>query len=431
MNRSTAAHAPPIAFAPAATLLFASSLTIMAGAIIAPALPGIRAAFSQTANAALLTRLLLTTPALAIALSAPLAGGLIDRVGRRPVLLAGLLAYAAAGSSGLYLPSLPLLLAGRLVLGLAVAATMTATTTLIADRYVGPQRGRFLAWQAAFMGLGGVFFLLAGGGMADQHWRLPFAVYVISLAVLIAALRSLPEPSRQAILERDSAPGDEPRRGLIAALYAIAFAAMVLMFVLPVQLPFMLVERLNASGLSTGLAIGSSTFWSALASLSSPAVITRFGRSRTLGLTFAPVVGGYLLLGHSTSWLEVFGGLLLVGAGLGLLMPNVTMWLSVLAAPRVRGRVLGGLTTAIFAGQFVSPLLAQPLVAGGRYELLFQVGAGLALVLALLGLLVGRGAGHGGLVEEHATGRGLEIVELAAAGGEDEDQDRAAGEEQR
>ncbi|PIE17339.1 MAG: MFS transporter [Proteobacteria bacterium] len=405
----------------------------MAGAIIAPALPGIHAAFINTADAELLTRLLLTTPALAIALSAPVAGYLIDRVGRRPVLLTGLVTYAAAGTSGLYLPSLPWLLGGRLVLGLAVAATMTATTTLIADRYAGPRRARFLACQAAFTGLGGVLFLLAGGGMADHHWRMPFAVYVVSLAVLVAALRTLPEPSRGALIQRDA--GDlgvhgETHRRLIAALYAFAFGAMALMFVLPVQLPFMLEERLGASGLSTGLAIGSATFWSALASLSAPSVITRIGRPRTLALTFAPVVVGYLLIGHASTWVEIFAGLLLVGAGLGLLMPNVAMWLSVLAAPQVRGRVLGGLTTATFAGQFISPLLAQPLLSGGRYERLFQVGAGLALALALVALLIGRGADHG-VVEEHAPSGGLEVVELPATGRDDEDDHRASGEEQR
>jgi MFS family permease len=381
---------PPIEVAPALTLLAASSLTIMAGAIIAPALPGIRAAFATTANADLLTRLLLTTPALAIALSAPLAGSLIDRVGRRPVLLSGLLTYAAAGTTGLYLPTLPLLLLGRLALGLAVAATMTVTTTLIADRYVGAQRARFLAWQAAFMGLGGVVFLLAGGAMADQHWRWPFGVYFASLAVLMVAFRTLPEPSREAVLSRDALGAGQTHRGVIAAVYAISFGAMVLMFVLPVQLPFMLAERLQASGLSTGLAIGSSTFWSALASLATPSIIARIGRGPTFALTFAPVILGYLLLGQAHQWAMIFGGLFLVGSGLGLLMPNVAMWLSVLAAPQVRGRVLGGLTTAIFAGQFVSPLLAQPLVADGRFELLFRVGAVLAGVLALGGFLLGR-----------------------------------------
>src|SRR5690606_32866450 len=77
-----------VRFPQKATLLLASALTIMAGATIAPALPAIETVFAAEPDAALLTRLVLTAPALAIAICAPFAGGLADRIGRRPVLLA-------------------------------------------------------------------------------------------------------------------------------------------------------------------------------------------------------------------------------------------------------------------------------------------------------------------------------------------------------
>lgn len=85
----------------ALTLLAASSLTMMAGAIVAPSLPGIQAAFADLPRVELLARLVLTLPALTVALLAPIAGGLLDRLGRRPVLLASLALYALAGASEL------------------------------------------------------------------------------------------------------------------------------------------------------------------------------------------------------------------------------------------------------------------------------------------------------------------------------------------
>ncbi|HHP7243970.1 MAG TPA: hypothetical protein ACFE0H_04710 [Elainellaceae cyanobacterium] len=64
------------------TLLLLSTLTVMAGATIAPSLPSMQAVFADTANVEYLVRLVLTIPALFIALGAPIVDVLIDRLGR-------------------------------------------------------------------------------------------------------------------------------------------------------------------------------------------------------------------------------------------------------------------------------------------------------------------------------------------------------------
>ena len=105
------------------TLLLTSTLTVMAGATIAPSLPGMEKHFSElgVANAELLVRLVLTFPALFIMIGSPIAGIIIDKFGRKPPLAASVLLYGLAGSSGSYLESLELILVGRALLGLAVA----------------------------------------------------------------------------------------------------------------------------------------------------------------------------------------------------------------------------------------------------------------------------------------------------------------------
>ena len=61
-----------------ATLLFVSTLTIMSGATISASLPGIAARFADVENVALLSRLVLTLPAVFIALFSPAAGFLVE-----------------------------------------------------------------------------------------------------------------------------------------------------------------------------------------------------------------------------------------------------------------------------------------------------------------------------------------------------------------
>jgi MFS family permease len=87
-------------------LLLASSLTVMAGATIAPALPQIEATFAGTPHVELLTRLVLTVTAIFTVVGSPLAGLFVDRFGRKPLLMVGLVLYAVAGTSGLYVDSL-------------------------------------------------------------------------------------------------------------------------------------------------------------------------------------------------------------------------------------------------------------------------------------------------------------------------------------
>ncbi|MBW4515852.1 MAG: MFS transporter [Timaviella obliquedivisa GSE-PSE-MK23-08B] len=144
------------------TLLLVSALTVMAGATIAPALPAMRQYFSEVANADYWVRLILTAPALFIAIGAPIAGTIIDRFGRKGLLATSVFLYGLAGSSGFLLNEIGLMLLGRVLLGLSVAGIMTTATTLIADYYRDAARAQFLGLQAAFMGFGGVIFLTLG-----------------------------------------------------------------------------------------------------------------------------------------------------------------------------------------------------------------------------------------------------------------------------
>ncbi len=90
-------------------------------------------------------------------------------------------------------------------------------------------------------------------------------------------------------------------------------------------------------------------------------------RSLRAGLITALSLGllgaGWVLVGTAGALAQVAVGVLVGGVGVGLVVPHLTLALSELAPPARRGRVLGGLVTGIFLGQFGSPLLLQPLVA--------------------------------------------------------------------
>jgi len=178
------------------TLLFVATLTIMAGTTVAPSLPAIEQSFLSTPNVEIMSRMVLTLPSVFVALCAPVAGVLADRFGRKRLLLGAILLYSLSGMSGLFADSLAGLLIGRAFLGFAIGGIMTIGTALVGDYFEGPARERYLGLQQAFTQLGGVVFVVAGGLLADVHWRAPFAVYAVALLILPAALLFLREPAR-------------------------------------------------------------------------------------------------------------------------------------------------------------------------------------------------------------------------------------------
>lgn len=346
-----------------ATLLLTSTLTVMSGATIAPSLPAMQEYFAVVENSELLVRLVLTIPALFIAFGGLFAGQLVDRIGRKPLLIASTLVYGIAGASGFVLNSLWTILIGRALLGLAVAGIMTGVTTLITDYYLGQKRADFMGLQAAFMGLGGVVFLSIGGFSADLNWRFPFLIYLSAWPIMLAIATTLFEPNRQVNNQnKDSSKVNQPNMpiGVLAMIYGVALFYMVAFYLIPVQLPFYLKNLSNASASASGLAIAAFTLASSMASLRYGSIKQRLGFVSIVVAAFAIAAIGYVIIGFAGSYNLVLLGLIVAGLGFGLLMPNLNVWLASIIPDSLRGRALGGLTSFFFLGQFLSPIVSQP-----------------------------------------------------------------------
>lgn len=364
------------------TLLLTSSMTVMAGATISPALPRIQEHFGDQGQ--LWIKLLLTIPALFTAIGGAPSGVLIDRYGRRLPLAIAVLLYGVAGSSGLWLDSIPALLVGRAFLGLSVAMVTTASAALIADYYQGPKRVKVIGTQAAAMGVGGIVFVLFGGLLSDLSWRLPFLIYLVAFAVLPLVWR-LPEP-----LARRTEGGVEAGSGhpmpwvTIALLYGLTFVTMLIFYMIPVQIPFYVQAMGFGGGKEAGIAIAMATVGSAAASLAYAKLKSNLSFTKVLMCLYFLMASGYGVIANASNYGLLLMGLVIAGLGLGLVLPNVNVWLNAKTPPEQRGKVLGGLTTCLFLGQFCSPLVVQPIARVVPLAGTYSLAAGVLFLLALL-----------------------------------------------
>ncbi|MCS7478007.1 MFS transporter [Umezawaea endophytica] len=341
------------------TVLAAATLTIMAPALIAPSLPAMEQAFADRPGASLLVRLTMTITSLAVAVTAPVAGVVADRIGGRPLLVAGLVLYSACGTIGYFLDDLHLLLASRALLGVAVGGVMTAVNAVVTDWFDGPDRASFLGLQQVFASLSGVVLLPLAGVLATAGWRVPFWLYAVAAAVVPFALLAVRDRHGTA---RPTAPGGgRAFTGGVLGVYALALVATLVFYMAPTQVPFLLSGQ-GVGPVLVGAVVAGSTLASTLGGFTFPALRKRLSSGAVTTVCVALLGTGWSLVGVTGGPAGTSVGLFIGGLGVGLAIPNLTLRLSETAPPAWRGRVFSGLVAGIFLGQFLSPLLVQPLI---------------------------------------------------------------------
>ncbi len=359
----------------ALVLLLSSCLAVLGAVLLAPVLPSIQRAFADTPGVEALTPIVLTAPALVIGLTAMIAGRIVDRVGRKRLLVGALVVYAFVGTAPLWLPSLQLIVASRVLLGLTEAAIMTCCTTLLADYFHGSKRERYFGLQVVYTTVAATIFFGVGGALGAADWRTPFWLYVVSLPLAVAAALVIWQPAPRAqAAARTHKLAPLPWKQLGAPVAVTVLGGLVF-YVLIVELSF----KLDSIGVDSTATIGAA---SAIASLGTAVGAFLFGRLAKLGpavtvpLAFALSGIGILGLGLASSVPLVIVSAVVTGFGNGLLLPSMLTWALGSLAFEQRGRGTGVWTSAVFIGQFFCPLVVLALTGaiGGLGSALVVLG---------------------------------------------------------
>lgn len=386
------------------TLMMSSTLIVFAAATLTPALPAMQDHFADVENAGLLVKLVVAIPSLFILIGAPLVGILVDKVGRKSVLVVSIILFGLFGTVGFFIPSLFGILVTRAFLGLAIAGITTTVTTLIGDYYSGQTRIELLGLQAAFIGIGAVVALVIGGVLADFNWRNPFLIHLLAFLILPLILFALQEPQRLATkpqLSTESAeetPNQQSKNievpvKLLAFIFTTALLGEVALYLVPLDLPFYLQAMTDTNAKQNSLAIAAMTLFFIIGSLLFPKLKQKLDYMTTLVLSLALIGISYEIVGFVNNYILVLLGLTITGLGAGFLVPNLDAWLTASVPGSFRGRAVGGLTAATFLGQFLSPIVSQPVIdnlglnTATAYGLIYILSGGL-LIIFLSAILI-------------------------------------------
>lgn len=227
---------------------------------------------------------------LALTLLAPLAGRLGDSIGRRRVLLAGLVMFTLASALTAAAPTLGWLLAARAFQGAGAAVMMALAVAFVADLVPAMDRGRGMGLIGTMSAAGTTLGPALGGLLlATQGWRSIFMVNLpLGLAALWLAFRHLPADA--------VVPGVRANKhGLLAlcrvpavavSLAMTALVSMVMMTTLVVG-PFYLARSLQLGAGAVGLALAAGPLVAALSGIPAGMLVDRYGASRATSAALA------------------------------------------------------------------------------------------------------------------------------------------------
>ena len=129
------------------------------------------------------------------------AGRLADQFGRRRTLIVGTIAYATLTFVTGLSPNVPILIALRVLDGMAMGAVFPLPYVLATEFCPPRRRGRFIAWSDAFLSAG--YFLspllaivLIPNAQDTTGWRVMFMIGGLPLVFALLAWRYLPESPR-------------------------------------------------------------------------------------------------------------------------------------------------------------------------------------------------------------------------------------------
>ncbi|WP_276355875.1 MFS transporter [Cohnella caldifontis] len=359
--------------------------------IIIPVLPQLVADVSPEA-ANWHTGLMLTLYSLASFLMSPVWGSLSERLGRRPVIMTGVLGFCLSfllfGFSG---DHLWLMYASRILGGIFSGAVTASIVAYVADVTTNEERTKGMAVVGMSIGMGFTFGPLFGGLLSKITHHTPFlAAAALSLVTFFAAWLKLkesltPEKRAEARL-RPRVSRWTAFRGPLKFLYSLAFFVTFSLAILEATLQLYGMEKFDVTPLKVGYMF---FFCGLVGALVQGGVVRRHvkkgqeGRYIAIGLVFS--AAGFFLLLTATSWVLASVYLCVFGIGNALLRPCVTSLIT--QKTTVDQGTASGLSSSMDSlGRIVGPLLGSSLL-GVTSWLPFVVSG--VLSLGALGLLAG------------------------------------------
>lgn len=350
-----------------------------------------------------------TSYALMQFLLAPFWGKRSERVGRKPVLLTGILGFSVSFFLFAIVAHLGLhgtlghwtifagLLGARVLGGAFSSATLPTAQAYIADSTGRADRTAGMALIGAAFGLGVVFGPAIGAALSTVSLLLP--VYCSAgFALLNAAFVSLrlPEPERH-VAAVSEAP-TSPTFARVWPLLCVGLAVSLASVAMEQTIAFLFQDRLGLGAQATARSVGLALVFYGLVAVFVQGFLMRRVTWPPLALLRVGVpiaLVGFVLLIFARDFATLTLALAIQGFGQGMAMPSVSAALSLAVGDDEQGAVAGLSSSAHALGRMLGPVAGTSLYQL-RPEYPYAFSAGLLALVIVLTPIRQRGSRAGG-----------------------------------
>ena len=307
-----------------------SALTSLPGLAVSPILGELSTIFPHATE--LDIQMLTSLPSLLIIPFVLLAGKLAEKRDFIRLLRVGLWLFAASGVLYLFSSRMWQLMAVSALLGIGAGLIIPLSTGLISRYFTGEYRVRQFGYSSAITNMTLVVATAVTGYLAEVHWRLPFAVYLLPLISLVLSAYLKKDAASVTIKQAAAIIPPIQSTPVISGKYGIhirhlvqlmLFYGLVTYIVLAVtfNLPFLMEAHHFSSG-NSGLMI--SLFFLAIMApgFMLDSLVKLLGNKTKLYSLLAIAIGLLLIWISPTEWLIV-PGCILVGLGYGIIQPLI------------------------------------------------------------------------------------------------------------
>ncbi|WP_111600319.1 TCR/Tet family MFS transporter [Chitinophaga skermanii] len=298
-------------------------------------------------------------------LFAPIAGGLSDRYGRRPILLASLLGLGIDYLFLAFAPTLAWLFVGRVIAGI-FGASFTTAVAYIADISTPEKRAQNFGLVGAAFGLGFIIGPAIGGILGQHSLHLPFIVAaVFSLVNTLYGFFILPE----SLLPENRRPFDIKRANPFGALTQLkkypALSGMVVSIVLiyisghatQSTWTFITMEKYNWDKNYTGYSLSFVGLMIALVQGGLIRIlIPKFGQTKSVNIGMMFYIIGFTLFAFASQGWMMYAFMPIFALG-GIAGPAIQGIMSNQVPPNEQGELQGSLTALMSITSIFGPLI--------------------------------------------------------------------------